>query len=48
MHPEDGARSLDCAWDDGHTRCTFVQRGGSTGPVKHLIPHFHYLSKLAI
>ncbi len=26
MHPEDGARSLHFGRDDGHIRCTFVQR----------------------
>src|SRR6266852_2063546 len=29
MRPEDGARSLDYARDDGHIWSTFVQRGGS-------------------
>src|SRR6266849_3178568 len=33
MHPEDGARSLHFGRDDGHIRSTFVQRGGSNGPV---------------
>ena len=36
ISPEDGARSLHFGRDDRHIRCTFVQRGGSDGPVKHL------------
>ncbi len=33
MRPEDGARSLDYARDDGHIWSTFVHRVRSNGPV---------------